>query len=463
MISAIHLDSRLVVPDSLFVALRGSNADGHRFIPQAINNGATAVVCEAIPDNPDPSVVWILSPDCHQALGEAASAFYDHPSRVLKLTGVTGTNGKTTMVTLLHRLFMELGYQTGLLSTIRNLINNRMIPATHTTPDPVQLNRLLRGMADEGCTHCFMEVSSHAADQKRIAGIQFKGGVFTNLTHDHLDYHQTFSNYLKAKKSFFDGLPSGSFALVNRDDRNGPVMLQNTSAARYTYSIRSMADFRCKVMENGFEGLQLNFDGTEVSFRLIGLFNAYNLLAVYSTAVLLDQDPGEVLRILSALEPVDGRFNPVSSPDGVTAIIDYAHTPDALRNVLETIGEIREAGRQLITVAGAGGNRDKTKRPLMASIACQFSDRVILTSDNPRDEEPAEILNDMMKGVEIHQQKKVLIIENRREAIRTASALASAGDIILIAGKGHETYQEIRGEKYPFDDRKEITEIFKDR
>jgi UDP-N-acetylmuramoyl-L-alanyl-D-glutamate--2,6-diaminopimelate ligase len=460
VISALHFDSRKVEPGTLFFAIRGGSSDGHRFIGTAIEQGAVAIVCETLPDERHEGICYLLTGDSRQTLGLMAAAYYDHPSERLKLVGVTGTNGKTTTVTLLHQLFRDLGHGAGLISTIRNKINDTMIPATHTTPDPIQLNELLRRMAGQGCSHCFMEVSSHAVDQHRISGLTFSGGIFTNLTHDHLDYHHTFDAYLKAKKGFFDLLPEGAFALVNKDDRNGPVMLQNTKASKYTYSLQSMADFRCRVVENQFQGLQLSFEGQDVWFRLIGSFNAYNLLTVYAAARLLGQDATEVLTLLSRMEPVDGRFNAIRSGNGITAIVDYAHTPDALKNVLETIQSIRTGNEQMITVVGAGGNRDVAKRPVMAGIACTFSDRVILTSDNPRNEDPEAILADMLRGVEKHQSRKVLVIVNRLEAIRTACALAKPGDILLVAGKGHETYQEVRGERTHFDDREILRSLF---
>jgi len=460
MIRSLQFDSRHVGKGDLFFALRGSSSDGHDFIGMAIEKGASAVVCESCPAELSPLIAWIKTSDSALALGETASAFYDHPSLKLQLVGITGTNGKTTTVTLLHHLFTGLGYKSGLLSTIRNQVQDREVPATHTTPDPVQINRLLGEMIDEGCEYCFMEVSSHAIDQKRIAGLNFRGGIFSNLTHDHLDYHKTFEAYLKAKKGFFDGLPGDAFALVNKDDKNGSVMLQSTKAAKYTYSLQSMADFRCRIVENQFIGLQLNIDGHDAWFRLIGTFNAYNILSVYASAVLLGQDPVQVLTALSCIEPVDGRFNYINGPCNITAIVDYAHTPDALKNVLETINDIRQHNEKLITVVGAGGNRDKLKRPVMAKIAVNLSDQLILTSDNPRDEEPGAILEEMVKGVEVHLSGKVLVIEDRRQAIKTAVSLARENDIILIAGKGHETYQEIRGVKYPFDDRKTVKELF---
>jgi len=458
-ISSLHFDSRHVAHSSLFVALRGTLSDGHQFIGQAIEKGAVAIVCEHLPEKTEKNITWILVADSNRSLGELSSNFYENPSRHLKLIGVTGTNGKTTTVTLLHQLFRELGHGTGLLSTIQNKINDTVFPATHTTPDPLQINGLLQQMVALECAYCFMEVSSHAVDQQRIAGLNFAGGVFTNLTHDHLDYHKTFSAYLKAKKGFFDQLPDTAFALVNKDDKNGKIMLQNTAASKYTYSFHAMADFRSKIIENQFLGLQLNIGSQEVWFRLIGHFNAYNLLAVYATSMLLKQEHTEVLTHLSSMEAVNGRFNHLRSPEGIIGIVDYAHTPDALKNVLETIHSIRDHNGQLITVVGAGGNRDTLKRPLMAGIACEFSDKVILTSDNPRFEEPEIILEEMQKGVEIHQAKKVLVIVNRLEAIKTACALAKRGDIILVAGKGHETYQEIKGVRHHFDDKEVLNQI----
>jgi UDP-N-acetylmuramoyl-L-alanyl-D-glutamate--2,6-diaminopimelate ligase len=462
-IVSLQFDSRTTEPGSLFVAVRGTVSDGHDYIPDAIERGAQAILCETMPSEIIAGITYIRCKDTHAALGEAASAFFDNPSGKLLLTGITGTNGKTTTVTLLQRLFRRLGFGSGLLSTIRNEVNEKELPAILTTPDPVQINKLLRLMVDEDCNYAFMEVSSHAADQKRISGLSFTGGVFTNITHDHLDYHQTFDHYLDAKKSFFDGLPPGAFALVNKDDRNGMVMIQNTHAAKFTYSLQTMADFRCRIIENQFCGLHLEVDGKEAWFHLIGTFNAYNLLAAYATAILLNQDPERILIHLSDLEPVNGRFNPIRSRDGVTAIIDYAHTPDALKSVLETIGLIRTRNEQLITVIGAGGNRDTAKRPVMAQLSCAYSDKVVLTSDNPRDEDPEAILAEMERGVPEGERNKVMVITNRREALRVASALAQSGDIILVAGKGHETFQEIRGVRYPFDDREVIQELFKHR
>lgn len=460
MVGGLQFDSRKVLPGDLFFAVRGTTSDGHGFIDAAIEKGAVAIVCEQFPPAIIADITYIVTGNSGLALGIMASNFYDNPSSKLNLVGITGTNGKTTTVTLLHRLFFRLGYGTGLISTISNKINDTEIPATHTTPDPIQLNDLLARMVKGGCEYCFMEVSSHSVVQHRIAGLSFRGGIFTNLTHDHLDYHKTFDAYLQAKKSFFDSLPADAMALVNKDDKNGLVMLQNCNAWKFSYSLQGMADFRCRIIENEFQGLHLNIDGTEAWFKLIGNFNAYNLLTAYSTAMLLDQDKTEVLTLLSQMEPVDGRFNYIRTNDQVTAIVDYAHTPDALKNVLETINEIRSHSEQLITVVGAGGNRDMTKRPIMARIACNLSDRVILTSDNPRFEDPEAILEGMRTGVEMHQTNKVLVIVNRLEAIKTACALAKPGDIILVAGKGHENYQEIKGVKHHFDDKEVLQEIF---
>lgn len=459
-VSSLQLDSRLVGQGSLFAAIRGTVTDGHNFIPQAIAQGASVILCELLPGKLHESVTYVEAADPALVLGMMASRFYGHPSRELKLVGITGTNGKTTTATLLYELSTELGLKAGLISTIRNIICGEVVSATHTTPDAIHLNQLLRRMADAGCEYCFMEVSSHAVDQQRIAGLRFAGGLFTNITHDHLDYHQTFDRYIRAKKGFFDQLKPGSFALVNKDDKHGMVMLQNCPAEKSTYGLFSMADFRCKVMENTVQGLHLMIDGQEVWFRLIGRFNAYNLLATYAAARLLGLDKTDVLTTLSRLQPVQGRFNYVVSPEKITAIIDYAHTPDALQNVLETINDIREGAGQLITVVGAGGNRDAAKRPVMASIASQLSSRVILTSDNPRFEEPEAILQEMRGGIPVSYEKQLLVIADRREAIRTAYAIARPGDYILVAGKGHEPYQEIKGIRYPFDDQAIVREIF---
>lgn len=459
-ISSLEYDSRRVVPGSLYFAVKGNTSDGHQYIGNAVNAGGVAVVCEMLPEKTDGNTTYIRVVDSALAKAVIASNYFGNPSARLNLTGVTGTNGKTTIVTVLHQLFRKLGYKAGLISTIRNKIGDTAVPSTHTTPDPIELNELLSHMVKEGCTHCFMEVSSHAVVQQRIAGLTFTGGIFTNLTHDHLDYHKTFDAYLKAKKSFFDALPEGSFALVNKDDRNGMVMVQNTRAKVYSYSLQSMADFRCRILENQFQGLLLNMDGVDCWFRLIGSFNAYNLLSAYAAAILAGIDKEEVLRALSSCDPVDGRFNYIRTRDNITAIVDYAHTPDALQNVLETIRSIRSMNEKLITVVGAGGDRDSAKRPVMARIACNLSDKVILTSDNPRSEKPEAILEEMKKGVEAQHAKNVLEIVNRREAIKTACALAQPGDIILVAGKGHETCQEIQGVRYPFDDKQVLKEVF---
>lgn len=452
-IHAVQFDSRKIEPNDVFVAVRGTQSDGHDFIEKAILSGATTIVCEIIPVSTMPQITYIQVPNSGQALGFMASNQFGNPSAKLKLMGVTGTNGKTTIVTLLYELFQKLGYRAGLLSTIRNKISDRTIEATHTTPDPIQLNNLLNQMVLAGCSHCFMEVSSHAVDQDRIAGLRFKGGIFTNLTHDHLDYHKTTENYLKAKKKFFDQLPANAFALTNIDDKNGRVMLQNTAAIKKTYGLKSDADFKCRIIENQFEGLQLNIDGEEIWFHLIGKFNAYNLLAAYSAAILSGERKTEVLTMLSTVQPVEGRFDFIRSENNIVGIIDYAHSPDALNNVLSTIAAIRTKNETLITVIGAGGDRDKAKRPLMAKVACEKSDRVILTSDNPRSENPEDIIKAMEQGVEPLHFKKTLSIINRKDAIKTACMLAKPGDIILVAGKGHEKYQEIKGERFPFDDK----------
>ena len=459
-VAGVAFDSRKVKPGFLFVAVPGTQVDGHQFIDSAIADGAVAIVCETMPEKPSPDVTWIQCENSALTLGEVASRFFGEPSAQMKVVGVTGTNGKTTIATLLYQLFGMLGYKTGLLSTICNYVDDKKRPSTHTTPDPVQIHELMAEMVAVGCSYCFMEVSSHAIHQQRIAGIQFDGGIFTNLTHDHLDYHKTFIEYRNAKKLFFDGLNKGSFALTNADDKNGMVMLQNTAAQKLTYSMRSLADFRVKVLESHFDGMLLSVDGTEVWSHFVGNFNAMNLLAVYGTAVSLGAEKVEVLQQMSLLKSVDGRFEIIRSPLGVFAIVDYAHTPDALKNVLSSINEIRTRNETLFTVVGAGGDRDKTKRPEMAQEAASASDRVVLTADNPRSEDPEEIIADMMKGVEAHQRNKVLAISNRKEAIRTAAMMARPGDIILVAGKGHETYQEIKGVKHHFDDREVIREIF---
>lgn len=459
-IEKICFDSREIEKFSLFVAVTGTQVDGHQFIEKAINDGAVAVICEEFPEEKQEGITYVRVKNSSEALGVAASNFYDNPSSEIKLVGVTGTNGKTTTATLLHDLYIQLGHKSGLLSTVVNKIGTEEISSTHTTPDAIQLNALLRYMIAEGCEYCFMEVSSHAIHQNRIAGVDFVGGIFTNITHDHLDYHKTFDEYLKAKKQFFDGLGENAFALTNKDDKNGEVMMQNTSAKKYTYALKSMSDYSCKVVENDFSGMLLNIDGSEVWTKLIGNFNAYNLLAIYSTALLLGEEKLTVLTAISNLISVDGRFQYLKSPNNVAGIVDYAHTPDALKNVLKTINEIRTGNEQLITLVGCGGDRDKDKRPIMAKIACELSDKIILTSDNPRSENPDEIIKDMRQGVDGVHFKKVLAITNREEAIKTACSLANEGDVILIAGKGHEKYQEINGEKLPFDDLKILQETF---
>lgn len=455
-VNGICFDSRKVQPGSLFVAVRGTQSDGHDYITKAILQGAVAIVCEKLPDTINEALVYVTVKSSAEALGIIASNFYGNPSENLKLTGVTGTNGKTTTATLLYQLFSRLGYRAGLISTVENRIADQVIPATHTTPDPIQLNYLLKKMADESCTHVFMEVSSHAVDQERIAGLKFAGAIFTNITHDHLDYHKTFENYIKAKKKFFDDLPSDAFALVNADDKRGMVMLQNTKANKYTFGLKKMVDYKAKIMTNSIEGLELEINGKSVWFKMIGDFNAYNLTGVFGAAVLLGEEPDEVLTQLSMLKGAPGRFELVMPGSKFTAIVDYAHTPDALKNVLETIAEFRTGTEQVITVVGCGGNRDKTKRPLMASIACKLSDKVFLTSDNPRDEDPMEIIREMQTGVTPTEARKTLVIADREEAIKTACMMAREKDIILIAGKGHEDYQEIKGVKHPFDDRKVV-------
>ncbi|MFH2142502.1 MAG: UDP-N-acetylmuramoyl-L-alanyl-D-glutamate--2,6-diaminopimelate ligase [Bacteroidota bacterium] len=459
-VSKISFDSRSVEVNDLFVAISGTSADGHKYIDQALSRGAGSIVCEHYPEKINPDVCYVLVDDSSNALAEISSAFYDDPSEKLKLIGVTGTNGKTSIATLLFRLTKNLGYRCGLLSTVENYINEKVIDATHTTPDPVQINNLLYQMVEAGCDYCFMEVSSHAIVQKRISGLCFAGGIFSNLTHDHLDYHKTFDNYLLAKQKFFDMLPSQAFALYNSDDRNGKILVQNTVAKKISYSLKSSAEFKCRIVEAHFDGMLLIIEGKEIWVKFIGVFNAYNLLAVYSTAILLNHDKDEVLKILSELIPVNGRFENIKSLNNITAIIDYAHTPDALKNVLETINEIKTGNEQIISVLGAGGNRDKTKRPVMGKIAAFLSNKVILTSDNPRFEKPEDIISQMYEGVEIPDRKKVLQIIDRREAIKTSVMISQPGDIILVAGKGHENYQEVNGKKTHFDDKEEIMKIF---
>ena len=460
-ISSMTFDSRKVKKDSLFVATKGTQQDGHVYIDKAIELGAIAVVCEQMPKTKVDTVTYIKVADTSYAMGVMACNFYDNPSEKLKLVGVTGTNGKTTTVTLLFNLFKSMGYSVGLLSTVQNKINNTVIPATHTTPDAIALNELLDNMVKQECEFAFMEVSSHAVVQNRIAGIHFTGAVFSNITHDHLDYHKTFDEYIKAKKKFFDGLNGDAFALVNKDDRNGVVMFQNTKAKRHTYALQSLADFKCRIIENHLTGLLLNIDNQELWVKLIGNFNAYNVLAVYSTAILLKQDKTNVLTSLSNLNAVDGRFQQVKSAGGRIGIVDYAHTPDALKNVLQTIQELRTGNEKIITVVGCGGDRDAGKRPIMAAIACEYSDQVIFTSDNPRSEAPEEILTQMEKGISPADTKKTLRVSDRKEAIKTACTLSKPGDIILIAGKGHEKYQEIKGVKHDFDDLEILKETIK--
>ncbi len=458
-IAEVCFDSRKAKAGAVFIATRGTTSDGHKFINDVIEKGCTAIVCEEIPADRKEGITYVAVTDSSTALSIIAANFYDNPSEKLKLVGVTGTNGKTTTTTLLYQLFRKSGNRVGLLSTVKNKINDEEISATHTTPDSVQLNALLARMVDEGCNYCFMEVSSHAISQKRIAGLKFTGGVFTNLTHDHLDYHKTFEAYLKAKKTFFDGLSNDAFALTNTDDKNGKVMLQNSHARKFTYSLKTLSDYKCKLIENHFEGLILNMDGHEVLCRLVGSFNAYNLTAAYATAVLLGEDKLQVLTQLSNLDPVEGRFDYLTSKKKIVGVVDYAHTPDALENVLKTIHDVSGQGK-VITVVGCGGDRDSTKRPVMARIACEMSDKVILTSDNPRSEDPGEIIRAMEKGIALGEARKALSIVDRKEAIKTAVSIAQPGDVILIAGKGHEKYQEIKGVRTPFDDKEILGEMF---
>ncbi|SMD41686.1 UDP-N-acetylmuramoylalanyl-D-glutamate--2,6-diaminopimelate ligase [Aquiflexum balticum DSM 16537] len=457
-VSEINFDSRLVKSGSVFVAIRGTQSDGHDYIDIALEKGASAIVCERMPDQIKENITYVQVVDSSQSLGIMAANYYENPSEKLKLVAVTGTNGKTTTVTLLYQLFIELGYQVGLLSTVENKIHEKVIPATHTTPDSLKIQELLHQMVLEGCTHCFMEASSHAIVQRRTAGLHFAGALFTNISHDHLDYHGSFDEYIKAKKLLFDGLSKEAFALVNADDKRGTVMLQNCKATHQTFGLKFPADFKGKILSNTIEGLELEINNKQIWFRMIGQFNAYNLLGVFATAILLGEEEEEVLMQLSKVPGAQGRFDKISL-FGITAIVDYAHTPDALENVLKTIQGVRTGGEQVITLVGCGGNRDRTKRPVMAKIATQHSDKVILTSDNPRNEDPMAILREMEAGVNPVDFKKTLIIEDRREAIKTAAIMAKKGDIILIAGKGHETYQEIKGVKYPFDDREVVKEI----
>ena len=458
-ITGVNIDSRRIATGQLFVAMRGTQVDGHRFITKATEQGAAAVLCEELPEVLSEGVTYVKVPSTEDVVGHVATAFYGNPSEKLKLVGATGTNGKTTIATLLYNMFRKLGYKCGLLSTVCNYIEEEVVPADHTTPDPIELNRLLAQMVDAGCQYVFMECSSHAIAQKRIGGLKFSVGIFTNLTRDHLDYHKTFENYRDAKKAFFDMLPKGSYAIINADDKNGSVMVQNTKATVKTYSTRQMADYRARLIECHFEGMYLEIDGHEVGVQFIGKFNVSNLLAVYGTARVLGEKPEDILIALSTLGSVSGRLEPIRSADGFTAIVDYAHTPDALENVLNAIHEVLDGRGKVITVCGAGGNRDKGKRPLMAKEAARQSDRVIITSDNPRFEDPQEIINDMLAGLDRQQMKKVLSIVDRREAIRTACMMAQKGDVILIAGKGHEDYQEIKGVKHHFDDKEVVREF----
>jgi UDP-N-acetylmuramoyl-L-alanyl-D-glutamate--2,6-diaminopimelate ligase len=460
-VSGICVDSRKVAAGSVFVAIKGTLTDGHAYIGKAVEMGAAAIVCDVLPDVLAEGVVYVLVKDAAAVAGLLADAFYNHPSNLMKVVGITGTNGKTTTATLLFKLFEALGYKCGLISTVQNHIHDRVVVATHTTPDPVAVHALLREMADEGCRYVFMEVSSHAIHQHRIAGIEFAGGVFTNITHDHLDYHKTFDEYIRVKKLFFDHLPKGAFALTNADDKRGMVMMQNTVALKNAYSLKAPATIKGKVLENNLTGLVMNVDGTEAHFRVIGTFNAYNLLAVYGTAVLLGADKMEVLAVLSGLQGAAGRFETMISPnDKMLAIVDYAHTPDALINVLATINQLRTNGQQLFSVVGCGGDRDRTKRPIMGQVACEHSDKAILTSDNPRSEDPEAILNDMESALNMAQKRKCIRITDRKEAIKVAVTLAMPGDIILVAGKGHENYQEIKGVKHHFDDKEILKEVF---
>ena len=459
-ITDVNIDSRRIKDGHLFIAMKGTQVDGHKFVPKAIELGAKAVMCEDMPEEKAEGVTYVQVESTEDVVGKVATTFHGNPSTKLKLVGVTGTNGKTTIATLLYNMFTKMGHKCGLLSTVCNYIIDEAIPADHTTPDPIELNRLLDRMVQAGCEYAFMECSSHAIAQKRIGGLTFAGGIFTNLTRDHLDYHKTFENYRNAKKAFFDSLPKTAFAITNADDKNGMVMVQNTKATVKTYSIRTVADFKARIIECHFEGMYLEMDGHEVSVQFIGKFNVSNLLAVYAAAVMLGKLPEDVLVVMSTLHSVSGRLEPIHSPEGYTAVVDYAHTPDALENVLNAIHEVLDGKGHVITVCGAGGNRDKGKRPLMAQEAVKQSDKVIITSDNPRFEEPQDIINDMLAGLNAQQMKKVISIVDRREAIRTACMMAQKGDVILIAGKGHENYQEIKGVKHHFDDHEVVKECF---
>ena len=459
-ITGIQIDSRQIKSGNVFVAVKGTQTDGHAYINKAIDNQATVIVCEEFPETTCPDITYIKVENTENIVGKMATMFYEDPTSKMELVGVTGTNGKTTIATLLYNMFRKFGYKVGLISTVCNYIDGEAIPTEHTTPDPITLNKLLGQMAEKGCKYVFMEVSSHSVAQKRIGGLKFAGGIFTNLTRDHLDYHKTVDNYLKAKKGFFDGLSKNAFALVNLDDKNGLVMTQNTKAKVCTYSLRSICDFKGKVLEDSFEGMSMDINNIEVFVQFIGRFNASNLLAVYGAACLLGKKPEEVLLALSTLRPVSGRFDAIRSPKGYTTIVDYAHTPDALANVLSTIQEVLNGRGNVITVVGAGGNRDKGKRPIMAQEAVRQSDKVIITSDNPRFEEPQDIINDMLSGLSKEDTQKVISITDRKEAIKTACMLAQSGDVVLVAGKGHENYQDIKGIKYHFDDKEVIEEIF---
>ncbi len=459
-ILALQLDSRKVEQGTLFFAVKGTAADGHNYIPKAVEAGAKAIVCQTIPEIPADGVTFVMVENTEQIVGQMATNFFSDPTSRLTLVGVTGTNGKTTIATVLYNMFRALGYKCGLLSTVCNYIDGVAIPTEHTTPDPITLNQLLNEMVEAGCSFAFMEVSSHAVAQNRIGGLRFKGGIFTNLTRDHLDYHKTFENYRDAKKAFFDRLPADAFAVTNKDDKNGMVMVQNTKATVKTYSVGRMADFMAKIIECHFEGMYLDINGQEVGVQFIGKFNVSNLLAVYAAAVMLGQDPQEVLVAMSKMKPVNGRFEAITAPEGYTAIVDYAHTPDALENVLNAIHGVLEGKGRVITVCGAGGNRDKGKRPIMAREAVRQSDKVIITSDNPRFEEPQDIINDMLAGLDQDQMRKVISIVDRREAIKTACTIAQKGDVILIAGKGHEDYQDVKGVKHHFDDKEEVRKCF---
>ena len=459
-VSGVNIDSRLVEEGGMFIAIRGTQADGHAYIPSAEEKGAKAIVCENMPEKQNPNVAYVVVPDAQAVAGRLATTFYGNPSQRLRLVGVTGTNGKTTIATLLYDLFREMGHKCGLLSTVCNYIDGKAYPSTHTTPDAISLNRLLAQMVEAGCEYAFMEVSSHALAQERVGGLEFAGAIFTNLTRDHMDFHETMENYLKAKKSFFDNLPRNAFAITNLDDKNGPVMVQNCRGDIKNYSTRTICDYRARLVETHLDGMILEFNNREFSTMLTGRFNISNLLAIYGAAVELGKDPEEVLRVMSTLRPVSGRFETLHSADGISAIVDYAHTPDALKNVLGTINEVLRGKGNIITVVGAGGNRDKGKRPIMATEAVKGSNRVILTSDNPRFEEPQDIINDMLAGLSDEQKKNVISIVDRKEAIRTACALAQKGDVILVAGKGHEDYQDVKGVKHHFDDKEIIREIF---